>query len=73
MNIYGFYSTDLVLRRPETSATDKLHFCSFDTPSLKCYLYFLNLHHIIKPADVSPNGNAIHTPVSPKPRTNPQR
>ena len=21
-NIYGFYSTDLVLRRPETSATD---------------------------------------------------
>ena len=23
MSIYGFYSTDLVLRRPETSATDK--------------------------------------------------
>lgn len=29
------------------------------------YLYFLNLHHIITPADVSPNGNAIHTPISP--------
>ena len=27
--------------------------------------YFLNLHHIITPADVSPNGNAIHTPISP--------
>ena len=27
------HSTDLVLRRPETSATDKPHFCSFDTPS----------------------------------------
>ena len=30
MSIYGFYSTNLVLRRPETSATDKSHFCSFD-------------------------------------------
>lgn len=29
------------------------------------YLYLLNLHHIITPADVSPNGNAIHTPISP--------
>ena len=29
MSIYGFYSTNLVLRRPETSATDKSHFCSF--------------------------------------------
>ena len=35
-------------------------------PLLKqLYLYFLNLHHIITPADVSPNGNAIHTPISP--------
>ena len=34
MSIYGFYSTNLVLRRPETSATDKLHFCSFDAPSV---------------------------------------
>ena len=30
MSIYGFYSTNLVLRRPETSATDKSHFYSFD-------------------------------------------
>ena len=30
MSIYGFYSTNFVLRRPETSATDKSHFCSFD-------------------------------------------
>ena len=35
MNIYSFLSTDLVLRRPETSATEKSHFCSFDTPSYK--------------------------------------
>ena len=34
MSIYGFYSTNLVLRRPETSATDKLHFYSFDAPSV---------------------------------------
>ena len=34
MSIYGFYSTNLVLRRLETSATDKLHFCSFDVPSV---------------------------------------
>ena len=34
MSIYGFYSTNLVLRRPETSATDKSHFCSFDAPSV---------------------------------------
>ena len=34
MSIYGFYSTNLVLRRPETSATDKLHFRSFDAPSV---------------------------------------
>ena len=34
MSIYGFYSTNLVLRRLETSATDKLHFCSFDAPSV---------------------------------------
>ena len=34
MSIYGFYSTNLVLQRPETSATDKLHFCSFDAPSV---------------------------------------
>ena len=26
MSIYGFYSTNLVLRRPETSATDKHNF-----------------------------------------------
>ena len=29
-----FYATDLVLRRPETSATDKSHFYSFDTNSI---------------------------------------
>ena len=34
MSIYGFYSTSLVLRRLETSATDKSHFCSFDAPSV---------------------------------------
>ena len=34
MSIYVFYSTNLVLRRPETSATDKSHFCSLDTPSV---------------------------------------
>ena len=34
MSIYGFYSTNLVLRRPETSATDKSHFRSFDAPSV---------------------------------------
>ena len=34
MSIYGFYSTNLVLRRLETSATDKSHFCSFDAPSV---------------------------------------
>ena len=34
MSIYGFYFTNLVLRRPETSATDKSHFCSFDAPSV---------------------------------------
>ena len=34
MSIYGFYSTNLVLRRPETSATDKSHFCSFDAHTL---------------------------------------
>ena len=33
MNIYGFYSTDLVLRRPETSATDNQQLQSFDTIS----------------------------------------
>ncbi len=34
MSIYGFYSTNLVLRRPETSATDKSHFYSFDAHTL---------------------------------------
>ena len=34
MSIYGFYSTNLVLRRPETSATDKSHFRSFDAPTV---------------------------------------
>ena len=34
MSIYGFYSTNLVLRRPETSATDKSHFRSFDASSV---------------------------------------
>lgn len=33
MNIYGFYSTDLVLRRPETSAMDNQQLQSFDTIS----------------------------------------
>lgn len=32
-NIYGFYSTDLVLRRPKTSATDNQQLQSFDTIS----------------------------------------
>ena len=34
MSIYVFYSTNLVLWRLETSATDKSHFCSFDVPSV---------------------------------------
>ena len=34
MSIYDFYSTNLVLRRSETSATVKSHFCSFDAPSV---------------------------------------
>ena len=32
-NMYGLYSTDLVLRRPETSATDNQQLQSFDTIS----------------------------------------
>ena len=45
MSIYGFYSTNLVLRRPETSATDKSHFCSFDAPSV--YLSSFSVRHSI--------------------------
>lgn len=45
----------------------KRHFKSLASFHLRgfFYLYLLNLHHIITPADVSPNGNAIHTPISP--------
>ena len=46
MSIYGFYSTNLVLRRLETSATDKLHFCSFDAPSV--YLSSFSVRHPIR-------------------------
>ena len=45
MSIYGFYSTNLVLRRPETSATDKSHFCSFDAPSV--YVSSFSVRHPI--------------------------
>ena len=45
MSIYGFYSTNLVLRRPETSATDKSYFCSFDAPSV--YLSSFSVRHSI--------------------------
>ena len=41
MSIYGFYSTNLVLRRPETSATDKSHFCSFDAHTLCVFVIVL--------------------------------
>lgn len=35
--------------------------------------FWRNLHHIITPALVSPNGKAIHTPTSPMPSVNPHR
>ena len=54
MSIYGFYSTNLVLRRPETSATDKSHFCSFDAPSV-----YLSSFSVRRPIGFRPPSNQI--------------
>ena len=54
MSIYGFYSTNLVLRRPETSATDKLHFCSFDAPSV-----YLSSFSVRRPIGFRPPSDRI--------------
>ena len=54
MSIYGFYSTNLVLRRPETSATDKLHFCSFDAPSV-----YLSSFSVRRPIGLRPPSDQI--------------
>ena len=54
MSIYGFYSTNLVLRRPETSATDKSHFCSFDAPSV-----YLSSFSVRRPIGFRPPSDQI--------------
>ena len=54
MSIYGFYSTNLVLRRLETSATDKLHFCSFDAPSV-----YLSSFSVRRPIGFRPPSDRI--------------
>ena len=54
MSIYGFYSTNLVLRRPETSATDKSHFRSFDAPSV-----YLSSFSVRRPIRFRPPSNRI--------------
>ena len=54
MSIYGFYSTNLVLRRLETSATDKLHFCSFDAPSV-----YLSSFSVRRPIGLRPPPDRI--------------
>ena len=67
MSIYGFYSTNLVLRRPETSATDKSHFCSFDAPSV--YLSSFSVRRPIgfrPPSDWIPSAvrlNCVRRPI----------
>ena len=58
MSIYGFYSTNLVLRRPETSATDKLHFCSFDAPSV-----YLSSFSVRRPIGFRPPPDQIPSAV----------
>ena len=54
MSIYGFYSTNLVLRRLETSATDKSHFCSFDAPSV-----YLSSFSVRRPIGFRPPSDQI--------------
>ena len=67
MSIYGFYSTNLVLRRPETSATDKSHFCSFDAPSV--YLSSFSVRRPIRfrsPSDQIPfavRSDSVRRPI----------
>ena len=46
------------------------HYSYYQILSLVC---LRNLNHSITPALVSPNGKAIQTPVSPQPKTKPQR
>ena len=58
MSIYGFYSTNLVLRRLETSATDKLHFCSFDAPSV-----YLSSFSVRRPIEFRPPSDQIPSAV----------
>gem|GEM_PF-1336446 len=71
MSIYGFYSTNLVLRRPETSATDKSHFCSFDAPSV--YLSSFSVRRPIRfrpPSDQIPSAvrsDSVRRPIGFRP------
>ena len=58
MSIYGFYSTNLVLRRLETSATDKSHFCSFDAPSV-----YLSSFSVRRPIGFRPPPDQIPSAV----------
>ena len=58
MSIYGFYSTNLVLRRPETSATDKSHFRSFDAPSV-----YLSSFSVRRPIGSRPPSDQIPSAV----------
>ena len=58
MSIYGFYSTNLVLRRLETSATDKSHFCSFDAPSV-----YLSSFSVRRPIGFRPPPDRIASAV----------
>ena len=58
MSIYGFYSTNLVLRRLETSATDKSHFCSFDAPSV-----YLSSFSVRRPIGFRPPSDQIPSAI----------
>ena len=58
MSIYGFYSTNLVLWRLETSATDKSHFCSFDAPSV-----YLSSFSVRRPIGFRPPPDRIASAV----------
>ncbi len=58
MSIYGFYSTNLVLRRPETSATDKSHFRSFDASSV-----YLSSFSVRRPIGFRPPSDQIASAV----------
>ena len=58
MSIYGFYSTNLVLQRLETSATDKLNFCSFDAPSV-----YLSSFSVRRPIGFRPPSDQIPSAV----------